>query len=135
MFDKKSDYALNKLNPDAIVCKSVTGVHIKLRREDFASEEEFRYWKETSDSDYQETELAGRGFYDYCISMDEVRNSSGISTEGAFFAPMLNAEQKEQRPALLQQIKNKLTEKQFRRLCLYYLEGKTEAQIAELGNL
>lgn len=30
MFDHKSDYALNKYDPDAIVCRSVTDVHIRL---------------------------------------------------------------------------------------------------------
>ena len=59
MFNPKSDYALNKLDPDAIVCKSVSGVHIRLTREDFSSEEEFLYWKKLSDSDYHKRELAG----------------------------------------------------------------------------
>ena len=45
MFDTKSDFALNKFDQDAIVCRSVTGVHIRLTREDFASEEEFLRWK------------------------------------------------------------------------------------------
>ena len=45
MFDSKSDYALNKLDPDAIVCPSATGVHIRLPREDFASEYQFQHWK------------------------------------------------------------------------------------------
>ena len=51
MFNTQSDYALNKLDKEAIVCPSATGVHIRLTREDFASEEEFLYWKELSDSD------------------------------------------------------------------------------------
>ena len=59
MFNTQSDYALNKLDKDAIVCPSATGVHIRLPREDFASEEEFLYWKELSDSDYHKRELAG----------------------------------------------------------------------------
>lgn len=37
MFDRNSDYALNKKDPDAIVCKSSTGVHIRLTRLDFSS--------------------------------------------------------------------------------------------------
>ena len=45
MFDSKSDFALNKLDRDAIVCRSVTGIHIRLTREDFASEVEFLRWK------------------------------------------------------------------------------------------
>lgn len=31
MFDRKSDYALNKRHPDSIVCKSVTDVHMDER--------------------------------------------------------------------------------------------------------
>ena len=41
MFDRNSDYALNKKDPDAIVCKSATGIHIRLTRLDFSSQEEF----------------------------------------------------------------------------------------------
>ena len=70
MFDTKSDFALNKLDRDAIVCRSVTGVHIRLTREDFASEEEFLRWKVWSDGDYYDTEKDGRGFYDNGIPLD-----------------------------------------------------------------
>lgn len=62
MYDRKSDYALNKQDRDAIVCGSVTGVHIRLTRSDFASEEEFQKWKAWSDRDYHATEKAGRAY-------------------------------------------------------------------------
>ena len=32
MFNTQSDYALNKLDKEAIVCPSATGVHIRLTR-------------------------------------------------------------------------------------------------------
>ena len=51
MFDTKSDYALNKRGKSAIVCSSATGAHIRLTREDFASEEAFKRWKSWSDQD------------------------------------------------------------------------------------
>ena len=70
MFDAKSDFALNKLDRDAIVCRSVTGVHIRLTREDFASEEEFLRRKVWSDGDYYDTEKDGRGFYDNGLPLD-----------------------------------------------------------------
>lgn len=35
MFDKKSDYALNKQDPEAIVCRNVNDGPIRLTREDF----------------------------------------------------------------------------------------------------
>ena len=58
MFDRKSDYAINKKDPEAIVCKSVSGVHIRLTRVDFSSEEEFQKWKAWSDEDYHTREKA-----------------------------------------------------------------------------
>ena len=103
MFDKRSDYALNKLDKEAIVYPSVTGVHIRLTREDFASEEEFLYWKKLSD----------------------------VSTEDAFFVPLMAAEQRERRIALLQKIKDALTETQYRRLWMYCVEEMNETEIAQ----
>ena len=58
MFDRNSDYALNKKDPDAIVCKSATGIHIRLTRADFSSAEEFEKWKLWSDENYHTIEKA-----------------------------------------------------------------------------
>lgn len=44
MFDKKSEYALNKYDQDSIIYISVSG-RIRLTRADFSSEEEFLKWK------------------------------------------------------------------------------------------
>ena len=121
MFNTQSDYALNKLDKEAIVCPSATGVHIRLTREDFASEEEFLYWKELSDSDYHKRELAGWND-SRSLSLETQRDCPLMSAEDIVFAPYLAAEQAEQRRRLLEQVR--------RCLCLYYLEGKTEAEIA-----
>ena len=51
MFDKKSDYAQNKRDKDAIVYISVTESAL-LTCADFASEDEFMRWKHWSDSNY-----------------------------------------------------------------------------------
>ncbi len=131
MFESKSDYALNKLDPEAIVCKSVTGVHIRLTREDFSSEEEFRRWKKLSDGDYKDRESAGRGFYDYCVSLGEAWNTTGVSTEDVLLASLLKAEREEQQAALLQQVKSILTETQYRRLWMYFVDGLSVEQIAQ----
>ncbi len=130
MFESKSDYALNKLDPEAIVCKSVTGVHIRLTREDFSSEEEFRRWKKLSDGDYKDRESAGRGFYDYCVSLGEAWNTTGVSAEDVLLASLLKAEREEQRAALLQQVKSILTETQYRRLQMYCVNNMTVEEIA-----
>ena len=119
-----------KFDKDAIVCPSATGVHIRLTREDFANEEEFLRWKVWSDGDYHDIEKAGRGYYDYCLSLSEA-GTTGISAEDIFIAPLLEAEQEERRAALLRQVKGLLTKTQYRRLWMYCVEGMNETRIAE----
>ena len=131
MFNSKSDYALNKLDPDAIVCRSATGEHIRLTRDDFASEEEFLRWKDWSDREYHETELAGQR-EDRCFPLEVQQDAPTLSAEDAILVPHITAEQVERRGRMLEQIKKHLTSKQYRRLCLYYLEGKAEREIAQL---
>lgn len=131
MFNSKSDYALNKMDKNAIVCPSATGIHTRLTREDFASEEEFLYWKNLSDSDYHKRELEGWND-SRSLSLETQRDKPLMSAEDMALAPYLIAEQVKRRRQLLEQVKSRLTEKQYRRLCLYYLEGKTEAEIAGL---
>ena len=45
MFNRKSSYALNKKDPNAIVYMDANEAIIRLTREDFASEKEFLKWK------------------------------------------------------------------------------------------
>ena len=56
MFNRKSIYALNKKDPDAIVYMDANEVIVRLTREDFASEKEFLKWKALSDEDYHASE-------------------------------------------------------------------------------
>ena len=56
MYNKKSDYAINKRNPDAIIYTDAEKNEIKLTRDDFASEEEFLHWKAWSDAEYKQAE-------------------------------------------------------------------------------
>lgn len=131
MFDKKSDYALNKREKDAIVYTSVTGT-VYLTREDFNSENEFLKWKNWSDGAYQTSEQSGRSFYDNTISLDEKLDVIGavlsVETELAFRQSEIECAHV--RATLLEQIKNCLTEKQFRRLWLLHVECLTLTAIA-----
>lgn len=129
MFNTHTDFTLNKFDRTAIVCQSVSGPDTRLTREDFASEEEFLYWKNWSDSDYKEIDRAGRED-DACLLFEDQRSALVPSAEDAVLAPYIEAEQRDQRRRMLEQIRASLTEKQYRRLCLYYLDGKTEAEIA-----
>ena len=56
MFNRKSSYALNKKDPDAIVYMDANEVIVRLTCKDFASEEEFLKWKSLSDEDYHASE-------------------------------------------------------------------------------
>ena len=132
MFDSKSDYALNKLDKDSIVCPSATGVHIRLTREDFASEEEFQQWKSWSDSDYHETENSGHSYYENCVPLTGSLKSVQPSVEEILLAPLHELEQCEKRTALLERLKKYLTPKQYRRLWMLYVENKSVAEIAAL---
>ena len=130
MFDTKSDYSLNKNDPNAIVCRSADGVHIRLTREDFDNEEEFLLWKNWSDDDYHTMVKTGRGYDDNCIPLIEAADAQLPSAEEVMLAPMLEAENNKRRAALLEMVRSGLTSKQYRRLRMYYLQGMTEAEIA-----
>lgn len=141
MFDRKSDYALNKLDQNAIICTSVTGIHIRLTREDFASEEEFLRWKAWSDDDYYNTEKDGRKFYDVGISLAPGVNKVEAcpSVEALIFRAMdtaeTNMEQSQRTLSLIEQIKSCLTRTQYRRFWMYYVESRTVQEIALIENV
>lgn len=137
MFDTKSDFALNKFDRDAIVCRSVTGVHIRLTRADFASEEEFLRWKVWSDGDYYDTEKDGRDFYDNGIPLDPRVDKLGAvpSIEAGILAALdaaeASAEQAQRTAVLMEQIKACLTETQYRRLWMFHARKMNVTAIAK----
>ena len=69
MFDPKSDYAQNKMDPEAIVYIDPWGTLVRLTLEDFASREEFQRWKEWSDNDYRKTDNADALFAKRTLSL------------------------------------------------------------------
>lgn len=135
MFDRKSDYALNKKDPEAIVCKSVSGVHIRLTRVDFSSDAEFQRWKDWSDEDYHAGEKTGRSFYDHCVSLEICMPMCSPSTEEIYLAPEEEAARTVRKEQIIAEMQVSLTEKQYRRLYLYYLAGMTEAEIAQVEGI
>lgn len=134
MFNTRTDFTLNKFDKNAIVCQSVSGFNIRLTREDFDSEEEFIYWKNWSDCNYKEIDRIGRED-DACLSFEAQRSAPLPSVEDVVLSPYIEAEQGERWRRMLEQIKTCLTTKQYRRLCLYYLDGKTEAEIAAMEGI
>lgn len=128
MYDKKSDYALNKLESDAIVYKSVTGTY-SIKREDFASDAEFRQWKEMSDQDYLETERSQRKENE-ALSLTDSEEAPGNSPEELLFKRLRDREKSEAQAHAIVMIRHLLTQRQYRRLWMYCVEGMTEEQIA-----
>lgn len=132
MFDRRSDYALNKHDPEAIVCKSSTGVHIRLTRLDFASPEEFEKWKHWSDEDYHDTEKADHVYANHTVSSDKLVEVfiTVISPEEELMEVFSRQEQEELYRRLETGLETRLTPAQRRRLWMYCVEGLTVEEIA-----
>lgn len=128
MYNKKSDYALNKKDKEAIVSRNAAGEYIKLTKEEFASEEEFAHWKEWSDDDYRQEYNAEQSYKRLKNKLQkQAENREAYLSVEQF---LLNDLADEERKALVNKIKSVLTETQFRRLWLYYVKEKTEQEIA-----
>ena len=139
MFDKKSDYAKNKRNADSIIYTDANGEEIRLTRDDFESEEEFRKWKAWSDSQYHETEKNGRSYMDHKLPLFDEEGTNGdtmesdeANPESMLISAVNEQEQTEYFRADLKQVREKLTDIQFRRLWLYKVKGMTQQKIADL---
>lgn len=130
MYNKKSDYALNKKNKDAIVSRNAAGDIVQITKEEFASEEEFAHWKDWSDNEYRQEYNADQSYKRLKNKLQKQAENTGYSLSVEQL--LLNDLSDEERKALINKIKAFLTETQFRRLWLYYAEGKTEQQIADI---
>ena len=137
MFDRKSDYALNKQDPEAIVCKSSTGVHIRLTRLDFATPEEFERWKHWSDEDYHDTEKADHVYANHTVPADKLVEVSitVISPEEELMEVFSRQEREELYRRLKDGLETRLTPAQRRRLWMYCVEGLTVEEIAGKENV
>ena len=134
MFKKDSLYSINKKNPDAVVYKFANGEESRITRADFATEEEFLSFKAWSDEDLHIEDkrevLAGIRQ----VSIEDI-SEAAIATPAVDVVMEHQLQRSEQRrkvSELVVQLKDKLTEKQFRRLWMYCVDGKTEQQIAEI---
>ena len=132
MFNRKSSYALNKKDPNAIVYMDANDTIIRLTCKDFASEEEFLKWKSWSDRNYHTEDNRDVVEGKHNMSIDDL-------SEAALSIPAIDVvmdrqhEKSERRrlaSAMVSQIRNKLTETRFRRLWMYFVDGMT---IDEIG--
>ena len=137
MFNRKSSYALNKKDPNAIVYIDANDVIIRLTREDFASEEEFLKWKVWSDKSYHIEDKRDVVDGKRLVPIDDL-------SEAALAVPGIDAVMEHQRKrledrshavAMVAQIREKLTATQFRRLWMYYVGGMTVDEIGRLEGI
>ena len=137
MFKKDSLYSINKKNPDAVVYKFANGEQSLVTRADFATEEEFLAFKDWSDEDLHTEDkrdvLAGIRQ----VSIDDI-SEAAISTPAVDVVmerQHQRAEQRRKASEMVVQLKDKLTETQFRRLWMYHVDGLDTYEIAEIeGN-
>lgn len=134
MFDPKSDYALNKMDPEAIVYIDSRGTLIRLTVENFASPEEFQRWKEWSDGDYHKIDNAGVTFSKRTLSLHSLSEQviAVQSPEELLIMLQEQQEREELRRLLMEGVDNCLTKSQRRRLWLHCIYGLTVRQIAHL---
>ena len=134
MVNKNSIYALNKKDPDAIVYPSANGKLIRVTREDFPSEEEFLAFKKWSDENFHEEEKLDHREANHTLSSEDL-------SEAALATPAVDvvmerqqqrAERRRMTSDMVIKLKDKLTDKQFRRMWMKFSEGKTEEEIAEI---
>ena len=136
MYDRKSDYALNKTDPDAIVFKTATGAYIRLHREDFSSEEEFDRWKGWSDEDYRVVDIQNNVYTKQTVSLEGVpEQADSLSPEQLLIEQYDQLDREQFCRLLLEGINTCLSEPQRRRLLKYYFEGQTEVEIAAAENV
>ena len=133
MYDKNSNYAINKRTSDASVYKTADDQTILLRKEDFDSEAEFLQWKAWSDENYHAEEKLEHLHSDHLCQLDCI---SGEISESELPEIIMEhriaraAKQKLDAETIIK-IRGVLTEKQFGRLWKYYVEGRTQKEIAE----
>lgn len=137
MFDPKSEFALNKMDAEAIVYPDVTGTPQRLTRDDFSTEEEFLFWKNWSDQDYHLRDRENTEENNNTVSVDALPERA-ISTPSVEDLLIREEDQKKQGAmdiSHLAQIRSILTDRQFRRLLLYHGKALTEAQISILESV
>ena len=130
MYNRKSVYTLNKEHPEAIVYPDAMGKEVMLTSEQFASEEEFAFWKSWSDSDYTASEKICRKQNRSKVTLIEGTDADRDATADAIVVLLERLENDEKHAVLMKKIREALTEKQYTRLRMYCFERMTQEEIA-----
>lgn len=134
MLSNNSDYAVNKTDPEAIVCRSVTSENVRLTREHFDSDEEFQKCKAWSDEDYRNSALRERALNDrrYSFELDHLLDRHEYSD---WLSAELKGSEKLKKGEIISIIRSIirsiLTDTQFRRL---WQRFACEYELAEIAS-
>lgn len=131
MYNKRSDYALNKRDREAIVFASTTGEVIRLTREDFATDTEFEQWKKWSDEDYHAAERRDRAYSDRKHALSQCTEPAAEDSEVQLLAALEHCENNEK----VRQLRSRLTKRQFTRLYKRFGLGMSVTAIATEENV
>lgn len=131
MFNRKSEYALNKVNKSSIVYIDANDNVTMLTARDFSSEKEFRKWKNWMDMKSHAEEKRDHVYRNHTVSLDHlgdvVHTLVGVNNDENDASRSLTI----QNDLLVQQIQAILSEKQFRRVWMYFVEEMTMEAIGE----
>ncbi len=133
MQDRKSIYTLNKKDPEAIVYTDADKHIIRLTCEDFDTEADFLKWKAWSDENYHAEEKNDHVHADHTLLFADLTGKAmSIDSPEIIIEQRIEKSEKEQYSAeTIIRIKGQLTEKQFRRLWLRYVDGLDVETIAQ----
>ena len=134
---KKSDYALNKEAPDAIVYQDAYDNIEPLTSEQFTSEEEFLRWKKWSDENYHEQEKRDNIADKHTVPLSDVSEAKATASshEEQVAEAEAEAERLEELKILLHEVQDLISDKQFRRLWMWRVDGMTEEEIAQVEGI
>lgn len=137
MLDRKSIYSLNKLDSNAIVYTDAEGKTIRLTRQDFATGEEFERWKAWSDENFHAEEKDDHVYRNHTLRLSGLSEAalSDIAEQEKARERQHRRRQEQFSAAFVLEIRTRLTELQFRRLWLYYIDQKTVYEIAALDGV
>jgi len=129
MPDRKSIYALNKKDPEAIVYTDANRHVIRLTRADFDTEADFLMWKAWSDENYHDEEKGDHVEENHTAPLNE--KAGAAEGPEVIIEQRIEKETQERYTAeTVIRIKGSLTEKQFHRLWMRYVDGLNVEDIA-----
>lgn len=134
MFNRQTIYALNKFDGGAIIYDDAFGKINRLTVSDFDSVKEFRKWKNWDKMKKQSEQRKDNVHRNHTFSLTDQENEIGAvpSSEESMIADWGRLQEIQQAKSIVAQIQSIVTEKQFRRIWLYYAECLNLDQIAEI---